>query len=400
MANNGIHLRPAAVRDLCIRVTTGGTPSRRRIEYFDEGRIPWVKTQELTDRVLHETTEHITEEALADSSAKLLPAGTVLVAMYGATAGHLGILGRPMTCNQACCALVVDGTKTDARFLYYALLAERPRLKSLANGAAQQNLSVGVVANLQLAMPPLREQRAIAEVLGALDDKIECNTLIAGLLERRLAELFTALNFDELKGDLVRLDELVELNPVRAKPRATVAPYIDMAALPTESALVAVPNTRPPKSGARFINGDTVMARITPCLENGKTAYIDCLVKGEAGIGSTEFIVLRPRNDLPAKFAYFLARSPRFRDFAVRHMSGSSGRQRCPADALARYEICRPTSDALAKFAEQADPAFARMRTGLDESLVLAQLRDTLLPRLLSGEMRVRNAEAAVEEVA
>jgi Type I restriction modification DNA specificity domain len=195
MANSDIHLRPAAVRDHCIRVTAGGTPSRRRIEYFDEGRIPWVKTQELTDRVLHETTEHITEEALADSSAKLLPAGTVLVAMYGATAGQLGILGRPMACNQACCALVVDGTKTDARFLYYALLAERPRLKSLANGAAQQNLSVGVVANLQLAMPPLRKQQAIAEVLGALDDKIEASIRLVELTDELwTGELTKALN--------------------------------------------------------------------------------------------------------------------------------------------------------------------------------------------------------------
>jgi type I restriction enzyme, S subunit len=143
-----------------------------------------VKTQELLDRVLYDTAEHITEQAIRESSAKLLPGGTLLVAMYGVTAGQLGLLGRPMTCNQACCALIVDEEKANKRFLYYALRDKRTHLKSLANGAAQQNLNARMIASLVLSVPPLRVQDAIGEVLGALDDKIECNQRVASLAEQ------------------------------------------------------------------------------------------------------------------------------------------------------------------------------------------------------------------------
>ena len=128
------------VEAVCARVTSGGTPSRSRPEFYS-GLIPWVKTKELRDGWVDETEEHINEDAIAVSSAKLLPANTVLVAMYGATAAMLGILRRPMTCNQACCALVVDPQRADMRFLFYSLYWHRAQLKKLAVGAAQQNLS-------------------------------------------------------------------------------------------------------------------------------------------------------------------------------------------------------------------------------------------------------------------
>jgi len=140
------------------------------------------------------------------------------------------------------------------------------------------------------------------------------------------------------------------------------------------------------------------MARITPCLENGKVGYVDCLPIGSVGVGSTEFIVLRPKEPVPSHFAYFLARSQRFFSFAVRHMSGSSGRQRCPAEAIAGYQINSPDPHSITHFASQAEPSFASMRAAVNESLILAALRDTLLPKLLSGELRVRDAEGLVED--
>ena len=98
------------VDDVCLRVTSGGTPSRRIPEYFD-GSIPWLKTQELRDGWVYETEEHITQAAVENSSAKLLPTNTVMMAMYGATVGKLAILGAEMTCNQAACAMIVDPDK-------------------------------------------------------------------------------------------------------------------------------------------------------------------------------------------------------------------------------------------------------------------------------------------------
>src|SRR5262249_45719153 len=110
-----------SVADLCSRVTSGGTPSRKQAAYYApvEQGTPWIKTKELTDSVIHSTEEHISEAGMMNSSAKLLPEGTVLMAMYGATVGKLGILGRPMTCNQAACAMIVDPSTGSNRFLFY-----------------------------------------------------------------------------------------------------------------------------------------------------------------------------------------------------------------------------------------------------------------------------------------
>ena len=196
------HWQLLSVRDLCVTTTSGGTPSRKRPEYFVHRGIPWLKTQELSDCVLYDASEHISEVAVMESSAKLLPVGTVLVAMYGATAGQLGLLGRPMTCNQACCALIVDEAKADPRFLYYALLNDRLRLRSLANGAAQQNLNVGIISRFPILAPPLSEQRAIAAVPGALDDKIEANRRIEGRSRLLMDALFSCLQETALEAEL------------------------------------------------------------------------------------------------------------------------------------------------------------------------------------------------------
>ncbi|WP_406566317.1 restriction endonuclease subunit S [Acaricomes phytoseiuli] len=132
------------VEDVCYQVTSGGTPSRRFTEYF-HGDIPWLKTQELRDGWVYETEEHISETALRNSSAKLLPPNAVLMAMYGATVGKLAILGREMTCNQAACAMIVDPREADYWYLYYTLLNDRSRIIDRANGAAQQNLNVHTI---------------------------------------------------------------------------------------------------------------------------------------------------------------------------------------------------------------------------------------------------------------
>ncbi|MBL8694393.1 MAG: restriction endonuclease subunit S [Planctomycetes bacterium] len=146
-----------SVEEVCTRVTSGGTPSRTRPDFYQNGTWPWVKTQELRDTWIEETEEHITNEAVSSSSAKPLPPSTILLAMYGATVGQLGIIRRPMTCNQACCAMIVDPKKADFRYLYYLLRHCRTQLKSLATGAAQQNLSGVLIKSLRFPFPPLPE---------------------------------------------------------------------------------------------------------------------------------------------------------------------------------------------------------------------------------------------------
>src|SRR3989344_9327322 len=121
-------------------VKTGGTPSRVKSEFYLNGTVPWVKTQELVDSVIYDTDEKITQEAIKNSNAKVFPKNSIILAMYGATVGKLGILGIDASTNQAC-ATFIPNENSDIKFLYYILLRNRQRIISEATGSAQQNLS-------------------------------------------------------------------------------------------------------------------------------------------------------------------------------------------------------------------------------------------------------------------
>ncbi len=214
-------------------------------------------------------------------------------------------------------------------------------------------------------------------------------------MEPSIAALFPDHFVDSELGEIpagwevVPLPEVIEVNPPRSLRRREVAPYLDMANMPTRGHVPDKVIDRPFGSGMRFTNGDTLVARITPCLENGKTAYVDFLPPDQIGWGSTEYIVLRPMSPLPNEFAYCLARSARFREFAIQNMTGTSGRQRVPAKALSQFLLPSPPEPIAARFGKVVQPLFARASEAVSESRTLAALRDALLPKLVSGEMKV-----------
>ncbi len=181
------------ISDLCSRISSGGTPSRKRDEYFsaakDSGHL-WVKSKELLDCSIAATEETITDEGLKKSAAKYFPAQTVLVAMYGANVGQLGWLANPATVNQAICGLVADENKADWRYLFYALLQERAKLITKAQGAAQQNPNQDAIRNFELPVPNLPTQRKIASILSAYDDLIENNLRRIKILEEMAQSLY------------------------------------------------------------------------------------------------------------------------------------------------------------------------------------------------------------------
>jgi len=194
-----------------------------------------------------------------------------------------------------------------------------------------------------------------------------------------------------------RLDALAEINPSERLRAGAIAPYLDMAALPTSGTIADPPVPRIFTSGMRFRNGDTLFARITPCLENGKTAYIQSLPAGEIGWGSTEFVVLRARPPVPSAITYLLARDPSFRTFAIQSMTGTSGRQRARTDALAGYQLASPPASLWGALGKTIEPMFERIHRNGEESSTLAATRDLLLPKLMSGEIRLRDAGATAE---
>ena len=154
---------------------SGATPSRLRKDYYN-GDIPWLKTGDLNDSVIKSIPETITRKALEETSVKLNPTGSVLIAMYGATIGKIGILALPATTNQACCACV--DYMCDKMFLFYFLLANRKRFVAMGGGGAQPNISKEKITNTHIPLPPLSEQHRIVakiEELFVQFDKIEAS---------------------------------------------------------------------------------------------------------------------------------------------------------------------------------------------------------------------------------
>jgi len=189
-----------ALGEVC-KTTSGGTPSRSKPHYF-EGTIPWVKSGELPDGIVVRNSEYISEEAISNSSAKLLPAGTLLVALYGATVGKLGILSRPAATNQAVCA-IFPSDAIDTKFLFWYLLAKRPWLIGQAAGGAQPNISQGVVRSLLVPVMPLQAQHAIvAEIekqFSRLDEAVANLQRVKANLKRYKASVLK----DAVEGRLV-----------------------------------------------------------------------------------------------------------------------------------------------------------------------------------------------------
>ena len=168
----------------------------------------------------------------------------------------------------------------------------------------------------------------------------------------------------------VRLDHIAQVNPTRKVRKGSVVPFVDMAALPQHSRNISSADvaTRVAKgAGAHFQNGDTLLARITPCLENGKTAQVRCLESAAVAEGSTEFIVLSGKDPADNDFIYYLCREPAFREYAIGRMEGTSGRQRVSWHSIAAYEFAFPPP--------RERRAAARVLTALDDRITL--LRET-----------------------
>ncbi len=311
----------------------------------------------------------------------------------------------------------------DARFLFYLL--HTLDLNHWRAGSGQPLLNQTILGAIPTSVPEPKEQRAIAHILGTLDDKIELNRRMNETLEAMARAIFKSwfMDFDPVRAKAegrqppsmdaataslfpdsfedsplgkipagwkaTALPDSVEINPPRHLAKGQIAPYLDMQNMPSRGHRPAVWISRPLGSGTKFTNGDTLLARITPCLENGKTAFVDFLEDGQVGWGSTEFIVLRPRPPLPVEFGYYLARGEDLRAHAIQNMTGSSGRQRVPAECFAQYLIAEPPAPIAQRFGESARQLMEMIRANDEQSRALAALRDALLPRLLSGELHV-----------
>lgn len=281
-------------------------------------------------------------------------------------------------------------------------------VKPIVTGVSVPHISGAQIKGFEFRLPPTTAQRRIASILSAYDDLIENNTRRIAILEemaRRIyEEWFVRFRFPGhenvrmVKSELglvpegwvvVAASAAIHVNPRTKVEKDGLKPFVAMNCLADGSMLIGAPDQRSGNSGSKFRNGDTLFARITPCLENGKTGFVQFLPSDEAvAFGSTEFIVLRSRTLTP-EFVYLLARSGAFRDNAIKSMSGASGRQRVREACFDTFLLANPDQETLVKFAAVTRPMFQLVHSLALANANLRTTRDLLLPKLISGELDV-----------
>ena len=415
---------------------SGGTPAKSCAEYWD-GSIPWVSAKDMKRFRLEDTEDHVTKMGV-DNGTKLVPEGTVLLLARGMTLINdvpICVAQRPVTFNQDVKALRAK-PHVAPEYLPYLLLGNKQRLLSLVDlaGHGTGRLNSDELKALDIVLPACPEQqRSIARVLGTLDDKIELNRRMNETLEgmaralfkdwfvdfgpvrakaeghdpglpRTLADLFSAPVVDSDLGEIPEgwevgtTADFSDLNPeVWTKgTRPTEIRYVDLSNTKRGriEAITPYAAAKAPSRAQRVLRpGDTIVGTVRP----GNASY--ALVSEPGLTASTGFAVLRPKAAEFTEFVYLATTSADSID-ALAHLADGAAYPAVRPDVVAATPIVRPDGEVLARFSSVAGALLRRIAHGEKESRTLTALRDWLLPKLVSGEIRLREAEKAVEAVA
>ena len=361
-------------------------------------------------RLMLEGVNRVSEDVYAEWTKRAIPKPGDLIIAREAPAGNVAVIkeGQTVCLGQRTVHLRPDHDRVDPDFLCYYLLAPRQQGALLASetGATAGHVNMRDIRRLRLgSLPTVRTQQKLGHILADYDDLIENNRRRIALLEKaaRLLyrEWFVHFRFpghehvkiiDGLPEGWKRLtaSDAFEVNPRTDRNDEETITYVPMAAL-SEVGMTIDSTTlemRRKTTGVRFRNGDTLLARITPSLENGKTGFVQFLKDNTVACGSTEFIVLRSHR-VSKWFVYLTARQEDFRENAIRSMIGSSGRQRVQPSCFDRYQIAVPPHALATLFDEAAGNLFEQVANLDQQNQKLGQARDLLLPRLMNGEIAV-----------
>ena len=392
--------------DICTKVCSGGTPTSSNPAYYD-GNIPWLNTNEVNFCNIYSTNKTISEEGLKKSAAKYVPENTVIVAMYGVTAGKCAIAKIPLTTNQACCNLIIDKEKADYSYVYYYLRQQSDSLNKLAIGGAQQNLNALTIKKFKIALPTLPTQKKIASILSAYDRLIENNTrrirLLEQMAENIYKEWFVRFRFPE--------HEKVEM--VNGLPKGwKIKRIADFGRIET--------GKTPPMSNRKLYGGDILFVK-TPDMhdkmfisstsetlsEDGNNYQLTKLLPansimvsciGTAGIVSINAkpahtnqqinsIILNNLEDL--EWLYYVCKQMK----PTIELFGATGATmtNLSKGKFEKLKVVVPKANIRESFHKRIRPYFKEIFTLDQQNTLLTRQRDLLLPRLMSGKLEVKS---------
>jgi type I restriction enzyme S subunit len=381
-------------------------------DYVSEG-VPVIRGNNLVGpgKFLDDGFVYVNDEKAASLRSNTAYPGDLVFTQRG-TLGQVGLIPKDArfsryVVSQSQMKLTVDEQKADPLYLYYffRLPSTVQQILNRVSSSGVPHINLSVLKAFELPLPPKPTQETIVRIAQPYADLVENNRRRIRLLEEttRLLyeEWFVRLRFPGYEHVKI-IDgvpcgwspapfvDIIEINPLTRIERRGVVRYVPMAALSSEGMGVDLTllEERSVATTVHFTNGDTLLARITPCLENGKTAYVNFLEEGEVGCGSTEFIVMRGRRVSPF-FTYCLARTDRLRGIAIKSMVGSSGRQRVQPSCFTDFIVPLPPQSLLQAFDQFAASTFQQIQQLTAANLRAAKAMDLLLPRLMSGEVEV-----------
>lgn len=384
------------VEEICSKVTSGGTPNTRKDEYYG-GNIPWVRTQEVNFNRLYDTEIKITEEGLNNSSAKWIPENSIIIAMYGATAGKVAVNKIPVTTNQACCNLIIDKEKADYRFIYYNILSRFSSIANMAVGGAQQNLNAGMIKDLVINLPDLPTQTAIAEILSSLDDKIELNNKINQELENLAQTLFKQwfidFEFPNENGEPYKSSggEMVDSELGEIPKGWEVVNLSDLLSIKYGKDHKHLADGTFPLYGSggimRYVEKPLYSEESILIPRKGTLRNLFYVVEPFWSVDTMFYTIIH--NPMFGKYLFILIKS-----LNLESMNVGSAVPSMTTKVLNEIKIIKPSEKVIFGFDSQVSLFFEQLNHNISENKELTLLRDTLLPKLISGELKVEEAMA------
>jgi len=358
--------------NICTKVLTGGTPLSKKDEYYSNGKIPWLKTKEVNFNRITETEFHISELGLKNSSAKLVPKNSIVIAMYGqgSTAGRVAINKIPLTTNQACCNLIIDEEKANYEFVYYYLSNSYEELVQRKTGSAQPNLNTKLIKSFEINIPSLQEQKNIASILSSLDNKIDLLHRQNKTLEEMAEVLFRQWFVEEVREDW---EEGVLGNILTLKRGYDLSK----------------PNRREGKfpiyAASGFSGTHNEFKVKGPGVTTGRSGVLGKVFFIEQDFWplNTSLYVKDFKLGTPI-FSYYLLKT-----IDIQTFNAGSAVPTLNRNHIHEHPVYLPSKKRIIEFENRVICFFKKIDSNKNKIITLENLRDTLLPKLMSGEVRV-----------
>ncbi|EFI2805228.1 restriction endonuclease subunit S [Escherichia coli] len=410
--------------ELSKKISSGLTPLRSNPEFWDNGTIPWLKTEQLGEKYIYETNEHISEVALEKTAIRLFPVNSLSIAMYGEgkTRGNLSILKKSMATNQACCNVEIDSDKADYEYVYYFLKTQYDELRQLSSGV-RKNLNSNDIKNYPIRLPSsLDEQRKIACVLKVLDDKIALNNRINAELEAMAKTLydywFVQFDFPDANGKPYKtsggkmeynatlkreipaewksgtLDDLGQIvggsTPKTSKPEnftTNGTPWI------TPNDLSDNQSNKFISRGAQDVSVEGIKSASLKTYPAGTVLLSSRAPIGYMAIARNElttnqgFKSFIPSKNYSTEYVYYAVKNSL--PVIVQNASGSTFKE-VSGSVLKSIDVMLPAFSVADHFTKTVAEIFSRQDKLEQENQQLTALRDWLLPLLMNGQVTVK----------